>query len=155
MFLVVSASVQLPPPQLEAALNRIAALKAPLIAHASQPDIQSSLPRFINHSAQKCHYFTVPFPFYIYSILKVEVLYITSAFKIYFGLGRRKQCFSPCCQYQFWVLFLFRSVLVVLGIVSDSQVPSQPQTSQTQTGETSNSDKDTMTEKSKESSTAS
>jgi len=49
----------------------------------------------------------------------------------------------------------FRSVLVVLGIVSDSQVPSQPQTSQTQTGETSNSDKDTMTEKSKESSTAS
>lgn len=84
--------LQLPPPQLEAALNRIAALKAPLIAHASQPDIQSSLPR---------------------------------------------------------------SVLVVLGIVSDSQVPSQPQTSQTQTGETSNSDKDTMTEKSKESSTAS
>lgn len=87
-----SVLLQLPPPQLEAALNRIAALKAPLIAHASQPDIQSSLPR---------------------------------------------------------------SVLVVLGIVSDSQVPSQPQTSQTQTGETGNSDKDTMTEKSKESSTAS
>ncbi|XP_045833807.1 symplekin isoform X2 [Trifolium pratense] len=104
--------LQLPPPQLEVALNKIAVLKAPLIAHASQPDIQSSLPR---------------------------------------------------------------SVLVVLGIVSDSQVSSQPQTShtqtsqpqtsqpqtsqpqtsQTQTGETSNSDKDTMTEKSKESSTAS
>jgi symplekin len=39
--------LQLPPPQLEAALNRIAALKAPLIAHASQPDIQSSLPRSV------------------------------------------------------------------------------------------------------------
>ncbi|CAI8601039.1 unnamed protein product [Vicia faba] len=84
--------LQLPPPQLEAALNKVPALKAPLIAHASQPDIQSSLPR---------------------------------------------------------------SVLVVLGIVSDSQVSSQPQTSQTQTVETSNSDKDTMTEKSKESSAAS
>ncbi|MCH98391.1 symplekin-like, partial [Trifolium medium] len=30
--------LQLPPPQLEVALNRIAVLKAPLIAHASQPD---------------------------------------------------------------------------------------------------------------------
>ncbi|MCH80948.1 symplekin-like [Trifolium medium] len=37
----------LPPPQLETALNRIVALKAPLIAHASQPDIQSSLPRSV------------------------------------------------------------------------------------------------------------
>ncbi|TKY63502.1 Symplekin protein [Spatholobus suberectus] len=37
--------LQLPPAQLENALNRIAALKAPLIAHASQPDIQSKLPR--------------------------------------------------------------------------------------------------------------
>ncbi|KAL3038111.1 hypothetical protein AAZX31_01G111400 [Glycine max] len=36
---------QLPPAQLENTLNRIAALKAPLIAHASQPDIQSKLPR--------------------------------------------------------------------------------------------------------------
>ncbi|KAJ1396171.1 Symplekin/Pta1, N-terminal [Sesbania bispinosa] len=84
--------LQLPPAQLENALNRIAALKAPLIAHASQPDVQSSLPR---------------------------------------------------------------SVLVVLGIASDTQVSSQAQTSQTQTGETSNSDKETVTEKSKESSTAS
>lgn len=105
--------LQLPPAQLENALHRIAALKAPLIAHASQPDIQSKLPR---------------------------------------------------------------AILVVLGIASDSQVSSQAQTtqtqtsqtqttqtqtsqtqtSQTQTGETSNnSDKDTATEKSKESSTAS
>ncbi|KAL3038116.1 hypothetical protein AAZX31_01G111400 [Glycine max] len=37
--------LQLPPAQLENTLNRIAALKAPLIAHASQPDIQSKLPR--------------------------------------------------------------------------------------------------------------
>ncbi|KAE9600841.1 hypothetical protein Lal_00011244 [Lupinus albus] len=90
--------LQLPPAQLEIALNRAAALKAPLIAHASQTDIQSSLPR---------------------------------------------------------------SVLVVLGIASDSQVPSQAQTSQTQaesetqTIETGNSAKDTVIEKSKESSTAS
>ncbi|XP_038693339.1 symplekin isoform X2 [Tripterygium wilfordii] len=37
--------LQLPPPQLENALNRIAALKAPLVAHASRPDVRSSLPR--------------------------------------------------------------------------------------------------------------
>ncbi|KAL2337748.1 hypothetical protein Fmac_012194 [Flemingia macrophylla] len=37
--------LQLPPAQLENALNRSAALKAPLIAHASQPDVQSKLPR--------------------------------------------------------------------------------------------------------------
>ncbi|XP_054780556.1 uncharacterized protein LOC129288158 isoform X2 [Prosopis cineraria] len=87
-----SVLLQLPPAQLENALNRSAALKAPLVAHASQADIQSSLPR---------------------------------------------------------------SVLVVLGIASDPQVSSQPQTSQTQTSETGNSEKDTLTEKSKESSTAS
>ncbi|XP_050893645.1 uncharacterized protein LOC127100478 isoform X2 [Lathyrus oleraceus] len=39
--------LQLPPPQLEAALNKVPALKAPLIAHASQPDVQSSLPRSV------------------------------------------------------------------------------------------------------------
>jgi len=39
--------IQLPPPQLENALNRTAALKAPLVAYASQPNIKSSLPRFI------------------------------------------------------------------------------------------------------------
>ncbi|KAF2306386.1 hypothetical protein GH714_017289 [Hevea brasiliensis] len=42
-----SVLLQLPPPQLENALNRTAALKAPLVAHASQPNIKSSLPRSI------------------------------------------------------------------------------------------------------------
>ncbi|GFP92170.1 symplekin [Phtheirospermum japonicum] len=37
--------LQLPTAQLENALNRTPGLKAPLIAHASQPDIRSSLPR--------------------------------------------------------------------------------------------------------------
>ncbi|XP_048127124.1 symplekin isoform X3 [Rhodamnia argentea] len=37
--------LQLPPAQLENALNRMPALKEPLVAHASQPDIRSSLPR--------------------------------------------------------------------------------------------------------------
>lgn len=50
---------------------------------------------------------------------------------------------------------MFRSVLVLLGIVSDAQISNQAQTSQTQTDETSLSDKDTVTEKSKESSIAS
>lgn len=36
---------QLPPAQLENALNKTAALKAPLVAHASQPNIRSTLPR--------------------------------------------------------------------------------------------------------------
>lgn len=96
--------LKLPPAQLENALTRTAALKAPLIAHASQPNIRSSLPR---------------------------------------------------------------SVLVVLGIIAPesqasnqaqtavSQSSSQVQTSQAQTGDTSNSDKDVVTEKSKESSGAS
>uniref|UniRef100_A0A9I9E091 Symplekin n=1 Tax=Cucumis melo TaxID=3656 RepID=A0A9I9E091_CUCME len=39
--------LQLPPAQLENALNKTAALKAPLVAHASQPNIQSTLPRAV------------------------------------------------------------------------------------------------------------
>ncbi|XP_007026695.2 PREDICTED: uncharacterized protein LOC18597540 [Theobroma cacao] len=42
-----SVLLQLPPPQLENALNRTAALKAPLVAHASQQNIRTSLPRSI------------------------------------------------------------------------------------------------------------
>ncbi|CAH8338242.1 unnamed protein product [Eruca vesicaria subsp. sativa] len=37
--------LQLPPTQLGNALTKISSLRAPLVAHASQPDIQSSLPR--------------------------------------------------------------------------------------------------------------
>ncbi|XP_010543210.1 PREDICTED: uncharacterized protein LOC104816196 isoform X2 [Tarenaya hassleriana] len=37
--------LQLPSPQLDNALTKISVLKAPLAAHASQPDIRSSLPR--------------------------------------------------------------------------------------------------------------
>ncbi|KAF9596937.1 hypothetical protein IFM89_014516 [Coptis chinensis] len=40
-----SVLLQLPAAQLENALNRTAALKPPLIAHASQPNIRSALPR--------------------------------------------------------------------------------------------------------------
>ncbi|KAK6943496.1 Symplekin C-terminal [Dillenia turbinata] len=43
-----SVLLQLPPAQLENALTRIAALKAPLIAHAHQPHIRSTLPRYMN-----------------------------------------------------------------------------------------------------------
>ncbi|XP_022151495.1 uncharacterized protein LOC111019424 [Momordica charantia] len=39
--------LQLPPAQLENALNKTAALKAPLVAHASQPNIRSTLPRAV------------------------------------------------------------------------------------------------------------
>ncbi|KAE8728883.1 HEAT repeat-containing protein isoform 2 [Hibiscus syriacus] len=87
-----SVLLQLPPPQLENALNRTAALKAPLVAHASQPNIRTSLPR---------------------------------------------------------------SVLAVLGLATESQSSSQAQTSQAHTGDTSNSEKDAVAEKSKESSSAS
>ncbi|THG11626.1 hypothetical protein TEA_000451 [Camellia sinensis var. sinensis] len=87
-----SVLLQLPPAQLENALNRTAALKAPLIAHASQPNIRSSLPR---------------------------------------------------------------SVLVVLGIASETQNTSQVQTTPTCTVDAANSDKEAVTEKSKESSSAS
>ncbi|KAJ4967464.1 hypothetical protein NE237_019313 [Protea cynaroides] len=37
--------LQLPPPQLESALNKHANLRGPLAAHASQPSIRSSIPR--------------------------------------------------------------------------------------------------------------
>ncbi|GAV75491.1 DUF3453 domain-containing protein/Symplekin_C domain-containing protein [Cephalotus follicularis] len=87
-----SVLLQLPPQQLENALNRTVALKAPLVAHASQPNIRSSLPR---------------------------------------------------------------SVLVVLGIAPDSQTSSQAQSIQAQTEDTINSDKEAVTDKSKESSSAS
>eukprot|EP00257_Ricinus_communis_P020865 XP_015580215.1 uncharacterized protein LOC8265046 isoform X1 [Ricinus communis] len=87
-----SVLLQLPPPQLENALNRTAALRAPLVAHANQPNLKSSLPR---------------------------------------------------------------SILVVLGIAPEQQTSSQAQTSQAQTGDTSNSEKEVLTEKSKESSSAS
>ncbi|KAL0347437.1 UNVERIFIED_CONTAM: Symplekin [Sesamum calycinum] len=42
---VFSVLLQLPTAQLENALNRTPALKAPLVAHANQPHIRSSLPR--------------------------------------------------------------------------------------------------------------
>ncbi|XP_059462379.1 uncharacterized protein LOC132191403 isoform X1 [Corylus avellana] len=42
-----SVLLKLPPAQLENALTRTGALKAPLIAHASQPNIRSSLPRSV------------------------------------------------------------------------------------------------------------
>ncbi|KAL2541488.1 HEAT repeat-containing protein [Abeliophyllum distichum] len=87
-----SVLLQLPPAQLENAVNRTPAIKAPLVAHARQPHIKSSLPR---------------------------------------------------------------STLVVLGIASDSQTSSQIQPNQTEAGDTGNSDKETVMEKSKESSTIS
>lgn len=83
--------LQLPAAQLEGALNKIPAVKAPLAAHASQSTAKSTLPR---------------------------------------------------------------SVLAVLGITSESQAGSQPQSTQPEVGEASSSDKDTVTEKSKESSSA-
>ncbi|XP_052176977.1 uncharacterized protein LOC127791181 isoform X2 [Diospyros lotus] len=87
-----SVLLQLPPAQLENALNRTAALKAPLVAHANQPNIRATLPR---------------------------------------------------------------STLAVLGIASDSQNFSQPQTTPARTADTGNSDKEAVTEKPKESSSAS
>nr|GLL24340.1 uncharacterized protein LOC109159142 isoform X2 [Ipomoea trifida] len=87
-----SVLLQLPPAQLENALNKVSALKAPLVAHASQPHIKSSLPR---------------------------------------------------------------SVLVVLGIASDSQSSSQAQPTQPPTDDKESSDKEAVTEVSKESSAAS
>nr|GMC84140.1 symplekin isoform X1 [Ipomoea batatas]GMC90103.1 symplekin isoform X1 [Ipomoea batatas] len=87
-----SVLLQLPPAQLENALNKVSALKAPLVAHASQPHIKSSLPR---------------------------------------------------------------SVLVVLGIASDSQSSSQAQPPQPPTDDKESSDKEAVTEVSKESSAAS
>ncbi|XP_058214534.1 uncharacterized protein LOC131326009 [Rhododendron vialii] len=84
-----SVLLQLPPTQLENALNKMAALRAPLIAYASQPNIRSPLPR---------------------------------------------------------------SVLAVLGIVSEPQNSSQAQTTPAHTGDVGDSDMEAVTEKSKESS---
>ncbi|KAG5550558.1 hypothetical protein RHGRI_015500 [Rhododendron griersonianum] len=80
---------KLPPTQLENALNKMAALRAPLIAYASQPNIRSPLPR---------------------------------------------------------------SVLAVLGIVSEPQNSSQAQTTPAHNGDVGDSDMEAVTEKSKESS---
>ena len=127
---------QLPPPQLENALNRTAALKAPLVAHASQQNIRASLPRF-----------TWRIIFFVgYKRLK-DILYKGPLF-----------CFwSPFPPLSVFLLgyAVSRSVLAVLGLSPDSQSSSQAQTSQAHTGDTSNSEKDALAEKSKESSSAS
>lgn len=39
-------SLQLPPPQLESALNKYANLRGPLATYASQPSVKASLPRY-------------------------------------------------------------------------------------------------------------
>lgn len=64
---------------------------------------------------------------------------------------------STSCQFLIVVLCFatFRSVLAVLGIALDTQTSSQAQTSQVQTsqgqtGDISNSEKEAVTEKSKE-----
>ncbi|KAL5072886.1 hypothetical protein RYX36_011870 [Vicia faba] len=144
--------LQLPPPQLEAALNKVPALKAPLIAHASQPDIQSSLPRSVlvvlgivsdsQASSQPgivsdSHVSSQPGIFSDSHVSSQPGIVSDSQVSSQPGIVSDSQVSSQP------------------GIISDSQVSSQPQTSQTQTVETSNSDKDTMTEKSKESSAAS
>ncbi|XP_073134260.1 uncharacterized protein [Henckelia pumila] len=82
--------LQLPPAQLENVLNRTPALRSPLVAHANQQHIRSSLPR---------------------------------------------------------------SSLVVLGIASDAQASNQPKPTDSQTGENGNSEKEAVTDVSKESST--
>lgn len=46
LFITFFAScLQLPPPQLDSALNRHANLRGPLAAYANQPTVKSSLPR--------------------------------------------------------------------------------------------------------------
>lgn len=44
-----AVSFQLPLAQLEGALNKIPALKAPLAAHANQQNLKSTLPRFVQY----------------------------------------------------------------------------------------------------------
>ncbi|WVZ16938.1 hypothetical protein V8G54_009920 [Vigna mungo] len=122
-----SVLLQLPPAQLENALNRISALKAPLIAHASQPDIQSKLPRAM-----------------------LVVLGIASDSQV---SSQAQTTQTQTTQTQ--ITQTQTSQTQTTQTQTSQTHTTQTQTSQTQTGETSNSDKDTVTEKSKESSTAS
>lgn len=122
-------------------MNRISALKAPLVAHASQPNIWSTLPRF---TSKESHFFLIE-----------EICFFVNN-KIFFRMK------SASCQFLIVVLpfSTFRSVLAVLGITLDTQTSSQAQTSQAQTsqaqtsqgqtGDISNSEKEAMMEKSKE-----
>lgn len=129
---------QLPPPQLENALHRIAALKAPLVAHASQLNIRSSLPRSVKTCFLLKHK--------TFTFVRLEKLLPTS-----------ENCSLPVSDFWCWILYvsyIFRSVLAVLGIASDSQTSSQAQTSQGQTGDINNSEKETVTDKSKEESSS-
>ncbi|XP_058729093.1 uncharacterized protein LOC131601326 isoform X2 [Vicia villosa] len=144
--------LQLPPPQLEAALNKVAALKAPLIAHASQPDIQSSLPRsvlvvlgIVSDSQVSSHPAIVSDS----QVSSHPAIVSDSQVSSQAGIVSDSQVSSQPG------IVSDSQVSSQPGIVSDSQVSSQPQTSQTQTVETSNSDKDTTTEKSQEPSAAS
>lgn len=58
LTLAMICAYQLPAAQLENALHRSPALKAPLIAHASETNIRSSLPRFFSML-----FFFIPFFF--------------------------------------------------------------------------------------------
>ncbi|XP_062095189.1 uncharacterized protein LOC133801071 isoform X2 [Humulus lupulus] len=119
--------LQLPPPQLENALNRTPALRAPLVAHASQMDIRSSLPR------------SILVVLGIVSDTQTSAQAQTSQ-----SQAQTSQSLAQTSQSQ--------------AQTSQSQAQtshSQAQTSQSQAAETSTADKESIKEKSKESSSVS
>ncbi|TQD82394.1 hypothetical protein C1H46_032036 [Malus baccata] len=143
--------LQLPPAQLENALKRTAALKGPLVAHASQPDIRSSLPRSIlvvlgivsDSPAQTSQ-----------SQAAAQTSQSQAA-----AQTSQSQAVAQASQFQ---AEAHTSQSQAEAQTSQSQAEAQTsqsqteaQSSQSQAGEASNSEKDAVTEKPKESSSAS
>ncbi|KAM2777519.1 hypothetical protein PS2_009856 [Malus domestica] len=152
--------LQLPPAQLENALKRTAALKGPLVAHASQPDIRSSLPRSIlvvlgivsdspaqtsqsQAAAQTSHSQAAAQTSHSQATAQTsqsQAAAQTSQFQVE-AQTSQSQAEAQTSQSQ--------------AEAQTSQSQTEAQSSQSQAGEASNSEKEAVTEKPKESSSAS
>ncbi|XP_030481305.1 uncharacterized protein LOC115698245 isoform X1 [Cannabis sativa] len=147
--------LQLPPPQLENALNRTPALRAPLAAHASQMDIRSSLPR------------SILVVLGIASDTQTSAQAQTSQLQAQTSQSQAQTCQSQTqtsqaqaqtSQSQAQTCQSQTQTSQSQAQTSQSQAQtsqSQAQTSQSQAAETSTADKEGIKEKAKESSSAS
>ncbi|CAN6576151.1 unnamed protein product [Malus baccata var. baccata] len=161
--------LQLPPAQLENALKRTAALKGPLVAHASQPDIRSSLPRSIlvvlgivsDSPAQTSQSQAAAQTSQSHAAAQTSQSHAAAQTSQSHAAAQTSQSQAVAQASQFQAE-AHTSQSQAEAQTSQSQAEAQTsqsqteaQSSQSQAGDASNSEKDAVTEKPKESSSAS
>ncbi|KAM1094925.1 hypothetical protein ACFX2B_009738 [Malus domestica] len=161
--------LQLPPAQLENALKRTAALKGPLVAHASQPDIRSSLPRSIlvvlgivsdspaqtsqsQAAAQTSHSQAAAQTSHSQATAQTSQSQAAAQTSQFQAEAHTSQSQAAAQTSQFQVE---AQTSQSQAEAQTSQSQTEAQSSQSQAGEASNSEKEAVTEKPKESSSAS